>query len=65
MPFIAGAGWLTAVQSCLLLGAANLVYYLRARTEERHLSADPVIARHGLFARVAGVIGLARAKLAQ
>jgi len=72
VPFIAGAGWLTAVQSCLMLAAANLVYYLRARTEERHLSADPVyrdyqafIARHGLFARAAGVIRLARAKLAQ
>jgi protein-S-isoprenylcysteine O-methyltransferase Ste14 len=72
VPFIAGAGWLTAVQSCLMLGAANLVYYLRARTEERHLSADPVyrdyqafIARHGLFARVVGMIGLVRAKLAQ
>lgn len=72
VPFIAGAGWLTAVQSCLMLGAANLVYYLRARTEERHLSADPVyrdyqafIASHGLFARAAGMIRLARAKLAQ
>ncbi|MBK1868626.1 methyltransferase family protein [Aestuariivirga sp. YIM B02566] len=72
VPFIAGAGSLTAVQSCLMLGAANLIYYLRARTEERHLSADPVyrdyqafIARHGLFARAAGVIRLAYAKLAQ
>ncbi|WP_164753428.1 MULTISPECIES: isoprenylcysteine carboxylmethyltransferase family protein [unclassified Mesorhizobium] len=59
VPFVAGAGWLTAVQSCLMLGAANLVYYLRARTEERHLSADPIyrdyqafIAEHGLVARV-------------
>lgn len=58
VPFIAGAGWVTAAQSCLLLGAANLVYYLRARTEERHLDADPVyrdyqafIAEHGLVAR--------------
>ncbi len=61
VPFIAGAGWLVAVQSCLMLGAANLIYYLRARTEERHLAADPVyrayqdyIAAHGLFARLFG-----------
>ncbi|HNB25664.1 MAG TPA: isoprenylcysteine carboxylmethyltransferase family protein [Alphaproteobacteria bacterium] len=61
VPFIAGAGWLVAVQSCLLLGAANLIYYLRAKTEERHLAADPVyrdyqdyIAAHGLFARLFG-----------
>jgi len=64
VPFVAGAGWPIAVQSCLMLGAANLIYYLRARTEERHLSADPLyrdyqayIARYGLFARIAGMIG--------
>ena len=61
LPFIAGAGWTIAVQSCLMLGAANLIYYLRAKTEERHLAADPVyrayqdyIATHGLFARLFG-----------
>ncbi|HVY98413.1 MAG TPA: isoprenylcysteine carboxylmethyltransferase family protein [Dongiaceae bacterium] len=61
VPFVAGAGWEIAMQSCLMLGAANLIYYLRAKTEERHLAADPVyrdyqdyIARHGLFARLFG-----------
>ncbi|MEP6565536.1 MAG: isoprenylcysteine carboxylmethyltransferase family protein [Mesorhizobium sp.] len=59
VPFIAGAGWTTALQSCLMLGAANLVYYLRAKTEERHLAADAVyrdyqtyIAEHGLLTRI-------------
>ena len=59
VPFIAGAGWLQAVQSCLLLGGVNLIYFVRARTEERHLSRDPTyrdyaayIAREGLFARL-------------
>ena len=59
VPFIAGAGWLQAVQSCLLLGGVNLVYFLRAKTEERHLSRDPVyrdyaayIARNGIFSAV-------------
>jgi protein-S-isoprenylcysteine O-methyltransferase Ste14 len=61
VPFIAGAGWMTAIQSCLMLGAVNLIYYLRAKSEERHLTADPVyrdyqnyIAAQGLFARVFG-----------
>lgn len=63
VPFIAGAGWMTAVQSCIMLGAANLIYFLRAKTEERHLSADPVyrdyrdyIATQGLFARLFGTL---------
>jgi hypothetical protein len=61
VPFIAGGGWMLAAQSCLMLGAVNLIYYLRARTEERHLAADPVyrdyrdyIAAQGLFARLLG-----------
>jgi protein-S-isoprenylcysteine O-methyltransferase Ste14 len=61
VPFIAGAGWLQAVQSCLLLGGVNLIYFLRARTEERHLSADPMyrdyaafITAHGLLAVMGG-----------
>jgi len=61
VPFIAGSGATVAVQSCIMLGAANLVYYLRAKTEERHLAADPVyrqyqqyIATQGLFARLFG-----------
>jgi hypothetical protein len=68
VPFIAGAGWAQAVQSCLLLGGVTLIYVLRARTEERHLSRDPVyrdyaafIAGHGLVAvtrRTLGRLGL-------
>ncbi|HWA47613.1 MAG TPA: isoprenylcysteine carboxylmethyltransferase family protein [Dongiaceae bacterium] len=63
IPFVAGAGWLTAIQSCIMLGAVNLIYYLRAKTEERHLAADPVyrdyqtyIATQGLFARLCGTL---------
>jgi hypothetical protein len=63
VPFIAGAGWPTAIRSCLMLGAVNLIYYLRAKTEERHLAADPIyrdyqdyIATEGLFARLFGTL---------
>ena len=63
VPFIAGAGWLIAIQSCIMLGVVNLIYYLRAKSEERHLAADPVyrdyqdyIATQGLFARLLGTL---------
>jgi protein-S-isoprenylcysteine O-methyltransferase Ste14 len=58
MPFLSAAGPGTALRHCLLLGLLNGVYYLRAKTEERHLGADPAyvayaawIAEHGLIAR--------------
>jgi protein-S-isoprenylcysteine O-methyltransferase Ste14 len=63
VPFIAGADWLTAIQSCIMLGAVNLIYYLRAKSEERHLATDPVyrdyrnyIAAQGLSARLFGTV---------
>ena len=60
MPFIAGTGdWSMALRSTILLGGMNLIYFLRAKTEERHLSADPAyreyaqfIAEHGLLAKL-------------
>ena len=41
MPFLSNAGTLDAVRNCALLVAINLIYYARAKTEERHLMADP------------------------
>jgi hypothetical protein len=34
------------LRRCLLLGLLNLIYYLRAKTEERHLGLDPVYQRY-------------------
>ena len=42
VPFVPGAAPLDALRNCVLLLLLNGVYYLRARTEERHLSCDPV-----------------------
>ena len=42
VPFISEAGLAEAVRLSLLLASVNLIYYWRARTEERHLSRDPV-----------------------
>jgi Isoprenylcysteine carboxyl methyltransferase (ICMT) family len=41
VPFVSGAGAAVAFRHCCLLLLLNLVYYIRARTEERHLSWDP------------------------
>ncbi len=60
LPFLATGGAGDALRSCLLLLAVNAVYVARAKTEERHLMADPRyraysawIREHGLLARIA------------
>lgn len=59
MPFLSDLGPAAGLRHCLLLGLLNGVYYLRAKTEERHLSSDPAyvayaawIAEHGMFVRL-------------
>lgn len=59
IPFIPQNGSLaTGVACCLMLMGVNTVYFLRAKTEERHLMADPDyrayaawIDRNGIFRR--------------
>jgi len=59
MPFMFhSSGW-ESLRLCLLLILLNIVYLMRARTEERHLSRDPAyceyalyIEEHGLFSAV-------------
>jgi protein-S-isoprenylcysteine O-methyltransferase Ste14 len=57
VPFALNDGWAQAARRCALLLLLNGIYFLRARTEERHLSADPTyvayaewINEHGLLA---------------
>jgi len=56
MPFMVSDGWAAALRRCLLLLLLNAIYYVRAKTEERHLALDPVyveyaawIDEHGLL----------------
>ena len=63
-PFVAGAGWATALQSCLLLGGVNLIYFLRARTEERHLSQDPAYREYAAFIASEGLLARLRRAVA-
>lgn len=59
VPFIEPLGWQMALRNCCALALINVIYYLRAKTEERHLMRVPEyrayvawIAEHGLFARI-------------
>ncbi|MFT3904746.1 MAG: isoprenylcysteine carboxylmethyltransferase family protein [Steroidobacteraceae bacterium] len=56
MPFMLASSWQDSLRRTLLLLALNGVYFLRAKTEERHLGRDPVyrqysewIGQHGLL----------------
>ncbi|MFM0646118.1 isoprenylcysteine carboxylmethyltransferase family protein [Paraburkholderia bryophila] len=62
VPFIEPLGWRVALTHCFALAAVNMLYFLRAKTEERHLMNDPDyrayaewIAKNGLFARLSRV----------
>src|SRR5262249_38815160 len=69
-PFIITGGVGEAFRRCVLLLMLNGIYYLRAKTEERHLALDPVYVqyarwmdKHGLLRflnRIPGVGALAR-----
>lgn len=64
LPFLPFAGIATAIQASALLLLNNLIYYLRAKTEERHLLAYPEyrayaqwIDQHGALARCRKIRG--------
>jgi protein-S-isoprenylcysteine O-methyltransferase Ste14 len=67
VPFVSELGWGAALRDCVLLLLLNAVYFARARTEERHLSADPTyvayalwINDHGLFRHLGRWLPFAR-----
>ncbi len=58
MPFMISTSFQDSFRHCILLFALNMVYFIRAKTEERHLGTDPAyqeyanyIRQHGIFAR--------------
>lgn len=56
VPFLAEGGWLDGLLRCLMLLGVNAIYWLRARTEERHLSADPVYVQYALWMEDHGLL---------
>lgn len=49
MPFMVSDGVGAALRRCLLLLAVNAIYYVRAKTEERHLALDPVYVEYSAW----------------
>ncbi len=69
MPYYSLDGTPEAIRHCLLLLCVNLIYFLRARTEERHLSKDPdyiayaeYIEKHGIFSWLGWLIPILKFK---
>ena len=57
VPWISDSHWYEAVRNCCLLGLLNLIYYLRARTEENHLSLrDPDYVAYALWMNEHGML---------
>ena len=50
-----GNPW-NAVKRCIMLGIINFVYFMRARTEERHLSRDPKYVEYALWMNEYGLL---------
>lgn len=46
MPFMLTGTLAEALRRCLLLLLLNFIYFIRAKTEERHLSLDPVYVQY-------------------
>jgi protein-S-isoprenylcysteine O-methyltransferase Ste14 len=49
LPFIPNHGWLEAMKNTVGLAGVSTIYFLRARTEERHLSRDPAYVEYALW----------------
>jgi protein-S-isoprenylcysteine O-methyltransferase Ste14 len=58
VPFVVSDGAANAIRRSLLLGGMNLIYFLRARTEERHLSQDPTYVEYALWMNEHGALRL-------
>ncbi|MDR3416001.1 MAG: isoprenylcysteine carboxylmethyltransferase family protein [Nevskia sp.] len=57
VPWVWEAHWYEAVRNCCMLALLNLVYYLRARTEESHLSLrDPDYVAYALWMEEHGLL---------
>jgi protein-S-isoprenylcysteine O-methyltransferase Ste14 len=60
VPFIAPAGTIEAIGNSIALLGVNLIYFLRAKAEERHLSEDPVYVQYALWMEDHGLFRFVR-----
>ncbi|UWP94226.1 hypothetical protein K3X48_08120 [Aliiroseovarius crassostreae] len=63
VPFFSLESPQEALRNSLLLMGINLIYYLRAKAEEAHLSQDPVYVEYALWVEQHGALSLLRKAL--
>jgi protein-S-isoprenylcysteine O-methyltransferase Ste14 len=56
MPFMHSASGAQTLRGCALLGMLNTIYYLRAKTEERHLARDPIYEQYAQWIDAHGIL---------
>jgi protein-S-isoprenylcysteine O-methyltransferase Ste14 len=56
VPFVVSDDFPSAARRCLALGTLNFMYFMRAKTEERHLSRDPTYVAYALWMNEHGVL---------
>jgi protein-S-isoprenylcysteine O-methyltransferase Ste14 len=56
VPFISQGDPIITIRHCVLLGVVNFMYFMRAKTEERHLSRDPTYVEYALWMNEHGVL---------
>jgi protein-S-isoprenylcysteine O-methyltransferase Ste14 len=56
IPFVSTGAFDETLRRCLLLLGLNAIYFLRARTEERHLSRDPIYVAYALWIEQHGLL---------
>ena len=60
LPFLSSIGFTEGIRLSALLVGVNTIYYLRAKTEEAHLSVDPIYQQYLEFMRNNGLFARAR-----
>jgi len=60
VPFLTNQSPEVAVRNCLLLFGVNIIYFLRAKTEERHLSRDPAYVEYSNWIDSNGLYAMLR-----
>lgn len=55
IPFISEQGFFDAFKNCCMLLLVNYLYFLRAKTEERHLSKDPTYVQYATVMNHVGI----------
>jgi protein-S-isoprenylcysteine O-methyltransferase Ste14 len=56
VPFLTTGSWIDAVRATALMGIVAGVYYWRAKTEERHLGADPAYQEYHAWMERNGLV---------